>query len=161
MAHFMNYSKHIFETVGVVKEYIWHTVIGAKAVCTAGLSLVFINIYPAFTDTFSDLSDVFFPKRSKAFSHDVDGLFKRYDFFGSVYQRDINIVHLELVNTQHLFTQFHVAVDYRKVFTDFADEIVVYADRDVSSVQCGFKGGTVFSYPGRDNIGLGVVVVVG
>ena len=46
MTHFVYYGKYILKCVGIVQQNIRLAVVGAEAVCSAGLSLVFVNINP-------------------------------------------------------------------------------------------------------------------
>ena len=77
----MDDSEDVFQGVGIIEQYIGITVITAKAVGSACLSLVFIYIYPALGYTLIHPVDVFLAERRKAGSHDVQTLFVRDLFF--------------------------------------------------------------------------------
>ena len=55
MAHFVNYGKYILKGIGVVQQDIRLAVIGAEAVCAAGLALILVDVHPAVGEAFVNL----------------------------------------------------------------------------------------------------------
>ena len=115
--HFVNQGEDIFQGIGIVEQNIRHAVVRAETIRSAGLSLVFIYIHPTCGYAFSYLADIFFSQRRQPFGHDFHCLVESYNLFRKLHERNVDVIHFELVYSQNFLAQLHIFVDCRQIFS--------------------------------------------
>ena len=161
MTHFVHDGENIFQRIAVVQKHIRLAVVGTEAVCAGRLSLIFIDIQPAFIYSFLQLGYILFAKRSQTGFHDLNRLFIWNLFLRQFHQRNIYVVHFQFVHAENSFAKQDVAVKVRQIFVHHGDQVVVDIFRNVAAGQGRLTGRTVSPDPCSDHICFYVIIVVG
>ena len=122
----------------------------AGRVRARALALIFVYIDPVVCKAFFQHSTVFVAERSKCLQRGLLGLFV-IDFdilIGN--DRGVQIVEVQLVYTQQLFAQTHIAMHGGQTVADGRNQIVINLDRHFGAVQGGVQGRVVAACIGEE-----------
>ena len=109
----MHEREHIVQRALEVEQYIR---VHARAcrVRARALALVLVHVDPAVGKAFAEQVQVILAERRERLERDLLGLLEREFHLHAVHDRHIQVVHVQFVHTEQLFSQRNIAVHGRK-----------------------------------------------
>ena len=131
VSHLVDQSEHIGQAAAPVEQHVGMHSVNAGGVCTSLLAFIFKNVDPSFCKCLSDHRHILLPQRLQRFEHIFLGILVCDSHRVVADHRRIDVVHVKLVDAEHLLAQADVAVHLVQVPVDALDQIVADGRRHV------------------------------
>ena len=137
----MSQRKHIVQRALEIQKDVRIRVIATAGIAAGTFALPFGHVDPALLEGEFQRVAVFLPHRFQGRLHRFHGLLPCVMATAGRQQRIIDIVHVQLVQFQHLAAHFQVALQMRDAAVDRLNQLAVNAFGNFVAEQCGVQRG--------------------
>ncbi len=113
VTHLMGQGKHVIKGLVIIQKHKRRTRIGTPGIGSGGLALIFQHVDPTALHALSQNLDIILAERCQSGRNRLFGFPERYFNVNALDDRSIDIVHMQVIISQRLFAQTHIAVHQR------------------------------------------------
>ena len=149
MSHFVSQGELAVQGSGVVQQDKGMH-LGTSRISAAALALVLIDIDPAVFKAFLQNGLVFLAQRRQRIVHGLLGFSVGNAAVHFRHQRGIDIIEMQLANTQQLLAQTDIAMHLVHVLVNGFDQVVIHSRGNVGGIQGSIQSVVILSGIGKE-----------